>query len=129
MSLLTIKIMESQYIYIYKIRKLSFLFSFTIRKLIYKSSTNVPAFNTKLRSSWQYSIIGIKSFPTVFHLHICLKTSRVCGSSRLKNLSKSFKLSAKINSFDISKLKKNRRIYSTHANDFLHENLVVKNAQ
>jgi hypothetical protein len=61
----------------------------------WRNKQNLPAFRTKLESSWQSSIIGIKSLDTMFHLQTCLNTSRVCGSSRLKNLSKSFKLSAK----------------------------------
>ena len=69
--------------------------------------TSLPAFRTKLRSSWQCSIIGIKSLDTVFHLQTCLNTSRFCGSSRLRNLSKSFKLSAweKKKEINLTKLK------------------------
>jgi hypothetical protein len=70
---------------------------------IVRNTKTFTAFKTKLRSSWQCSMIGIKSFDTMFHLQTCLNTSRVCGSSRLKNLSKSFKLSdRKIENLSIS---------------------------
>jgi len=68
----------------------------------------IPAFNSRFRSSWQYSIMGIKSLPTIFHLHTCLKTSLVWGSSRLRNLNKSFKLSA--NEPGLLKIKLNKTI-------------------
>lgn len=58
-----------------------------------KHKNQLPAFITRFRSFWQCSMMGTRSSETVFHLQSCLKTSRVCGLSRRRNLCKSFKLS------------------------------------